>query len=185
MGSIDRQVPDCEAELLRGGGAGFAQLYRRLEEPLLRYFLRRAADPDVAADLTAETFARAWERRDRFDPERGQAAPWVFGIARNVLLDSLRRGQVDDRTRRRLGMERLVLDDAALARVTELNSAPALAALADLPSDQRTAVQGRVLDERSYEELAAGLRCSESVVRKRVSRGLRALHLKLKESTTR
>jgi RNA polymerase sigma factor (sigma-70 family) len=133
----------------------------------------------VAADLTAETFAAALRSRATHDPARGDARGWLFGIARNVLASSLRRGQVEDDARRRLGMERLVLDDAALARIEELHGAPALAALDELPPDQRVAVAGRVVEERSYEELAALLRCSESVVRQRVSRGLRTLRTRL------
>jgi RNA polymerase sigma factor (sigma-70 family) len=184
MALPDRIQDAADGELLGGGAAGFTTLYRRLETPVLRYFVRRSADPDVAADLAAETFARAWSERQRFDPARGDARAWVFGIARNVLLDSYRRGQVDDRVRRRLGMERLVLDDEALERVAALAAEPvALEALATLPADQRKAVQGRVLDEEPYEELAAGLRCSEGVVRQRVSRGLRALQLRLKETS--
>jgi RNA polymerase sigma factor (sigma-70 family) len=81
--------------------------------------------------------------------------------------------------RRRLGMEPLHLDDDALARIDELTGDEALAALDELPDDQREAVRAHVLDERGYDELAAELRCSQSVVRQRVSRGLRALRSRL------
>lgn len=47
--------------------------------------------------------------------------------------------------------------------------------LKTLPLDQRNAIVEYVIDEQSYPELAAGLRCSEAVVRQRVSRGLRTL----------
>ena len=183
MASPQRTENAHDAGLLSGGAAGFTALYHRLERPVLGYFVRRSADPDVAADLAAETFARVWSERARFDPARGEVRAWVFGIAHNVLLDSFRRGRVDDRMRRRLGMERLVLDGEALDRIAALAAEPlALEALAALPTDQREAVTGRVLDERPYAELAAGLQCSESVVRQRVSRGLRALQRKLKET---
>jgi RNA polymerase sigma-70 factor (ECF subfamily) len=48
-----------------------------------------------------------------------------------------------------------------------------------LPEEQRVAVRGRVLDERGYAELAAELSCSQSVVRQRVSRGLRTIRRRL------
>lgn len=67
---------------------------------------------------------------------------WLFGIASNLLVTSIGRGRVDDQTRRRLRMEPLLLDDAALARVEELAARPALEALAALPTDQRLAVAG-------------------------------------------
>lgn len=168
-----------DSELLAGDAEAFGDFYARHEDAVLAFFLRRVRRPELAADLTAETFAAALRSRGTHDPERGEARGWLFGIARNVLAASLRRGQVEDDARRRLKMERLVLDDAALARVEELAAAPALAALDDLPPEQRAAVAGRVVQERSYEELAAALNCSESVVRQRVSRGLRTLRTRL------
>jgi RNA polymerase sigma-70 factor (ECF subfamily) len=168
-------APGDEGELLRGDAAAFAAFYHGREDALLGFFLRRTASPELAADLTAETFARALEGRRRYDPSRGDAGAWLFGIARNLLASSIQLGRVDDSARRRLGMEPLALDDDAVARIDELGDEPALRALETLPSDQRTAVVGRVLDDKSYPELASQLRCSESVVRQRVSRGLRAL----------
>jgi RNA polymerase sigma-70 factor (ECF subfamily) len=76
-------------------------------------------------------------------------------------------------------MEPLSLDDEALARINDLDDEPAFGALEDLPDEQRAAVSGRVVDELSYAELAQRMRCSESVVRQRVSRGLRTLRNRL------
>ena len=117
--------------------------------------------------------------RQRFDRAIGDAGAWVFGIARNLLATSLQRGRVDDSMRRRLGFEPLTLDDEAIARINELDGYPAVTALEGLPADQRAAVVGRVVDERSYPDLASHLQCSESVVRQRVSRGLRTLRDRL------
>ncbi len=168
-----------DAALLSGDAVAFAAFYRRHEDAVLGYFLRRTRQADLAADLTAEAFARALEGRRRFDPERGEARGWLFGIAKNLLAASLERGRVEDATRRGLSLESLVLDDAALARIEELDHRPAADALSDLPDDQEIAVRGRVVEEQSYAELAARLRCSESVVRQRVSRGLKTLRERL------
>jgi hypothetical protein len=60
---------------------------------------------DHAADLTAEVFARAWLKRRSFrDEADGSTLPWLYGIAQNVLRDSLRRNRVEDRARRKLGL---------------------------------------------------------------------------------
>jgi DNA-directed RNA polymerase specialized sigma24 family protein len=56
--------------------------------PLLGYLVRRTGDPELGADLTAETFASALEGVDRFDPARGSAVNWLFGIARHQLPES-------------------------------------------------------------------------------------------------
>jgi RNA polymerase sigma-70 factor (ECF subfamily) len=162
----------------------FAVFYRRHVRALLGYFLRRTRDPELAADLTAETFAAALDGCHRFRPERGPAVAWLYGIARRQLGHAQHRGAVEDRARRRLGMAPLQLDDAALERVESLADAGATAAalasaLAALPPDQRDAVRSRVLDEREYADIALTARTSESVVRKRVSRGLAGLRSRL------
>src|SRR4051812_49155141 len=168
-----------DAQLLTGDPHRFATFYRRHEDAVLGFFLKRTGSAELAADLTAETFARALEGRKRFDAKRGDAGAWLFGIARNTLSRSLERGRVEDGVRRKLGMEPLHLDDAALARIDALSDEPALRALEDLPQEQAQAVRGRVLDERGYDELARALDCSESVVRQRVSRGLKTLRTQL------
>jgi RNA polymerase sigma factor (sigma-70 family) len=168
-----------DEELLDGEPEAFAAFYRLHVRPLLGYFLRRTRDAELAADLTAETFAAALDGLHRFDPERGPAVAWLYGIARRQLTHALRRGVVEDRARRRLGMAPLALTDEALERIEALAGDVATAALDHLPPDQREAVRARILDEREYADIARTTRTSEAVVRKRVSRGLAGLRSRL------
>ena len=78
----------------------FDALYLRYREPVLGYFARRVGEPEVAADLMAETFARALQRYESAPLEEPLA--WLFTIARNLLIDSARRGQVEASARRKL-----------------------------------------------------------------------------------
>jgi RNA polymerase sigma-70 factor (ECF subfamily) len=93
-----------------------------------------------------------------------------------VLAASLARGRVEASARSRRGMASLTLDERLIAAIEETASVVAEGVveewLSALSSEQRVAVQGRVIDERSYRELAAELECSEAVVRQRVHRGL-------------
>ena len=165
----------------RGEPSAFGVFYRRHEDRVLGYFLARVGDPEVAADLTAETFAAALVSAHRFRPRRKKpASAWLFGIARNNLAMSRRSGRVEARARRRLGMAPLVLTDEAIERISELDET-ALALVDELPGDQREAVRARVIDERDYPEIAKDLRCSEAVVRKRVSRGLGTVRARMEE----
>ena len=68
-------------------------------------------------------------------------------------------------------MAPLVLTDETVERIAALDRT-ALALVEELPGDQQDAVRARVIDERDYADIAKDLRCSEAVVRKRVSRGL-------------
>ena len=178
--------PRTDEALLAGGEPeAFALFYRRHVRALLGYFVRRTRDAELAADLTAETFAAALDGRRRFDPDRGPAVGWLYGIARRRLLYSQRRGAVEDRARRRLGMAPLTLTDEAVERIEALAADEvAIAALDALPADQREAVRARILDERDYADIALAAHTSESVVRKRVSRGLAGLRSRLEGNGT-
>ncbi len=162
----------------------FGLFYDIFERDLLRFFVRRTGRGDLAADLTAETFAAALDSAAAYRPDAGVARAWLFGIARHVLHDMWERGRVDDEARRRLGQEVLVLTDATVEEIERLidEHGDLTHALEDLPVDQREAVRGRVLEDRSYRELAVSLQCSQSVVRQRVSRGLRGLRERLERS---
>lgn len=183
-----RTRQDSDEELLAQTARdpeAFGRFYDRHERELLGFFYRATRRPDLAADLTAEVFAAALAGAAGFDSGRGSARTWLFAIARHELADTWARGRVEDRARRRLGMEPMALTDEALERISELGSSGAgdvLGLLAALPEDQRAAVTGRVVHERDYAELAQALQCSESVVRQRVSRGLRTLKARLERA---
>lgn len=167
-------------------GAAFAVFYRRHLPTVLAYLLRESRDREAAADLAAEVFATVLLNAGRYRQQGVSAGPWVFGIARNKLLMSFRRGRVEARARRRLGFEPVALDDVDLDRIAEVaagGSGTLLRLVEDLPEDERNAVRSRVLDERPYREIATELRCSEMVIRKRVSRGLARVRSQLPDST--
>jgi RNA polymerase sigma-70 factor (ECF subfamily) len=162
----------------------FAVFYRRHERALLGVFIRRAGDPEIAADLAAETFAAALDSLPRYDRSRGPALAWVFGIARNKLLHARDAGRVEDAARRRLGLPGIVHEDEAVECIERLGGDERVTAwLEQLPADQADAVRARILDEETYGRIAARVKCSESVVRQRVSRGLGRLRSIVKESS--
>jgi RNA polymerase sigma factor (sigma-70 family) len=169
-----------QSRLASGAPEVFTALYRRYERPVLAFFLRRTRQADLAADLTAETFAAALAGRTSYRPDAPLDA-WLFGIAQHKLIDSLRHRRVEDAARRGIGMEPVTLDDDDLDRIVAEagQNVDVEQILAALPADQRTAVRARILDERSYPDIAAELQCSEAVVRKRVSRGLARLRTQL------
>lgn len=169
---------------------GFAAVYRTHARSILVFLTRRTYDPETALDLTAETFARAFEARRRFRglTEEDQAA-WLFGIARHVLARYLRRGKAERRALRRLGVEvpSIEPDDVsrvmALAGLKELRGAVAQE-LDALPATHREAVWLRVIEELSYEAVAQRLAITEPAARARVSRGLRTIGRAIDAPTT-
>jgi RNA polymerase sigma-70 factor, ECF subfamily len=186
---VHRDIDDAALLLAtaRGEQGAFEVFYLRWLPAVTGFHMRRVGVREVAFDLTAETFAAVVAACGDFDPARGSAPGWLFVIAERKLRDSLRRGRVEASARRFLGHRPVVLEDDDLARVEELASlgrAPRLRELLDgLPPEQREAVCARVLQERSYDSIAAELRCSEAVVRQRVHRGLSRLRQGLQEGS--
>lgn len=73
------------------GALAFDELYRSSRDDVYAYVAGLLRDRHAAEDVTALAFERAYRRRRRFDPRRGNGRAWVFGIARNAALDELRR----------------------------------------------------------------------------------------------
>ena len=148
---------------------------------MLRFFARRTLQPEVAMDLMAETFAQAFTDRARFRGSGdGAALAWVFGIARHQLGKYFRRGVVEQRNLERLGLTLGPLADADYERIEDLSGLHSLrvavgSGLAALSVGQRAALQLRVVEERSYTEVADKLGITEQTARARVSRALRIL----------
>jgi RNA polymerase sigma factor (sigma-70 family) len=165
--------------LLSGDAEDFGLFYDRYIDMLLGYFARRVSDPEIAADLTSETFAAALASRRRFRRAKTPAVAWLFGIAQHKLADYRRRGAAEDRMRRRLGIHRVPVADDDRELIAMLGSDAAWRMIDELPPEQREAVRAHVLDDRPYAEIALGADTTEAVVRKRVSRGLGALRQRL------
>lgn len=171
---------DDDAELLRLAGRdpeAFGRFYDRHADDVLRFFARRTGEPQVAADLTAETFAQAFAARRRFRRTGAPAAAWLYAIARHQLAHWVRRQEVERRGRSRLGVERLVLDDESLERIEQLADAADLrreleGALHRLPEGVESAVRLRIADELPFAEVARRLGITEVAARLRVARGL-------------
>jgi RNA polymerase sigma factor (sigma-70 family) len=161
----------------RADPAAFRELYERYAEQLHGFHLRRTADPDAAYDLTAETFAQAWLARTRFrDEADGSAAPWLYGIARNVLLMSVRRRRLERSACERLGL----LTGTTSAPIPDERWVDGLdEALAELPESQRHAVALRFAADLDYDGVADALGTSPQAARVRVHRALTTLRQRL------
>jgi RNA polymerase sigma-70 factor (ECF subfamily) len=180
--------PRTDAELLRATPQdpdAFAAFYRRHAGWVQRVCVRRCGDPELAADVAADTFAAALAAAGRFDPARGGAGSWLLQIALNKLADAHRRGDAERRAHERAGPPPLAAAGEA-ARVDELLSLPGAGdagpLLATLPDEQRRAVEARVVEERGYDEIAAELGLSQAAARQRVSRGLTTLRTRLRRA---
>ena len=178
-------LSDAEAlRRLRRDPEAIVWLYDRHVARLVAALAAASGDRELAFDLAQETFARALERGQRVRVEEGGSAwPWLWTVARNLLRDAQRREVVDRSARRRLGIAKIGYDDQAIddliARVDAEELRSVLGHILEaLPAVQRDAVVGRVVLDRDYAGLADGS-VDETAIRARVSRGLRALRIRL------
>ena len=175
-----------DAELLveaRSSSEPFGVFYERHFAAVLAFFRRRVRGPEEAFDLTAETFAAALVSLPRFQPGPEPPRSWLFAIARNKLHEAVRSRRIQDEARRQLAMQPIQLDEEAIEILELAASAPTIELLETLTPEQREAIEAHHLEERGYAEIAADLECSEGVVRKRVSRGLAALRVQLRQES--
>jgi RNA polymerase sigma factor (sigma-70 family) len=168
-----------DAELLMAAGSdarAFRQLYDRYAESIYRFHRGRTRDSEASLDLTAETFAQEWLSRGRFrDRAGGSIGPWLYAIARNVLVTSVRRGRLEQAAKERLG----VVAEREPSEPSEVWLDGLDEALAELAPDVREAVELRYVSDLSYEEVAKRSGTTPRAARVRVHRGLKALRGRL------
>jgi len=150
----------------------FTVLFRRHAPHLQRYVVRRLG-PDAADDIVAETFLLAFRQRDRYDPERTDARPWLYGIATN-LIGRHRRAEIRlYRALARTGADPVMepftdlVDDRVSAGSASRRLAAALAALS---AELRDTLLLLAWGDLSYEEVATALGVPVGTVRSRLNR---------------
>ena len=185
----DAYATKSDAELIRHAAEdpdAFRALYDRHARTVYAFFRRRTENDNVALELTAETFAQAWTSRRRFrDLSGGTAGPWLFTIAHRLLVRAVSRQRLESSALKRLQVD---LDSRAPSELVPSAEwlddvdADIAAALAELPAEQRQAIELRVLSDMPYGRIAERLGCSPLAVRIRVSRGLATLRSRLEGS---
>ncbi|WP_167472378.1 RNA polymerase sigma factor [Nocardia arthritidis] len=157
-----------------GPVAEFEQLYRANFGLVLAYFARRTTDPQIAADLTADTFVAAITSFGTFDPRRGSPRGWLLGIAKNVYARHCENtSRARDAMARLGGRRALDIDEASelLVRIDDERSGrELLASLAELAPVDRGAVELVDVAGLTPKEAAAALGISAGALRVRLFR---------------
>ena len=151
---------------------------------LYRFVLRGLGDAGAAQDVVQETFLKAWRSADRYDSALSSLRGWLFGIARNAMIDHARATKV------RPWQRELVDPPTAqdLAGTDEADPMEAMMvswvveeALHHVTENHRVAIVRTHLQERPYDEVAAELGIPVGTLRSRVFYGLKALRVAIDE----
>lgn len=162
------------ARATAGDGEAFTALYDRYADRVHSYCFRRTASVTSAQDLNSVVWLEAWRGRDKAElHEDGSLAPWLFGIARNVIRNSERSTR-----RHRAALDRLPdplhePDHADLVSERlddERRMAEVLAAVAELPQREQDVLTLVAWADLGHAEVAAALGISVGTVKSRLSR---------------
>jgi len=153
----------CVARCLKGDASAFEPLVARYERALFGVALRLVGNYEDARDVTQNTFIRAYERLETFDPDR-RFFSWVYRIAVNESLN-LRRAR---RPQEELGTSIEVAGGQAEAVEAGERAARIERALAQLSEEYREVVMLRYYGELSYEEIGAAVGVPEKTVKSRL-----------------
>ena len=159
----------------------FERVYRDCGTAVLGYALRRSASREDALDVVAETFATAWRRRADLPSDLEDARPWLFGIARNCLANSLRSTGRAGRLGERLAaaFEPGAVPDPAVVHEQSADAARVREALRELSEEDRELITLVAWEGLSPVEVATALGLSAGTTRVRLHRARGRLRLLL------
>lgn len=163
-----------------------AELYRRHGGAVYGLARRVTGDPALAEDVTQEVFVRLWDRPDRFDPSRGSLRSFLLAQSHSRAVDMIRsqssRARREEQEARAVGHDGYDLE----REVWDLSVADQVArALAELPPEERAAIELAYYGGYTYREVAAKLSEPEGTVKSRIRAGLRRMRSTLTTSGVR
>lgn len=165
---------DLLRRMMAGEEDAFAELYKRRQAGVYRFALQMSGSPEIAEDVTQEVFMVLMRTADRFDPERGSLAAYLYGIARNYVLRRLEQDRafipimdsIEEGTAPGMIAEGDPLDD--LTRGETIQSLRD--SILTLPPHYREVIVLCELHEMSYLEAASVVGCAVGTVRSRLHR---------------
>jgi RNA polymerase sigma factor (sigma-70 family) len=166
--------------------AAFEELYRRHVRTTIRFAARRAEHPSEIVDLVAAVWLEVVASIDRFEPSRGDALPWILGIAANLCAVDRRRLAREREATRRLSGQRDI-DDLDIDRLERAIEAEAIAptlrhGLGRLPPAERAVAELVFIDGLTPSEAGAALGVRPAAARMRLARARRRLRSQLGRS---
>ncbi len=158
------------------------QLYHRYSRMLYSLAYHMVSDPQIAEDLTQDSFLAIWRRASSYSPQSGAARSWLVSIVHHRSIDYLRSVRRRSTTMKEAPLEEIELDErVAFPDVWDsvwrsVQSAQVKAGLRKLPPEQRLVIELAYFQGWTHTEVAEGLQLPLGTVKARMRLGL--IHLK-------
>lgn len=171
---VDVDEQRSEEQLLIAVGRGDADalraLYRAFERPLYSLGIRWLGNQKAAEELVQEVTVRVWRKASTYDPAKGAAGSWIFGVARNLAKDIARRERRNPRPSSDLRVEQEPWDEDRAWQGWQV-----AAALRKLPLDQQRVIELAFVEQFTHSEIAETLQIPLGTVKTRLYEGLKKL----------
>ena len=166
---------DLLRRMMAGEEDAFAELYKRRQAGVYRFALQMSGSPEIAEDVTQEVFMALMRTADRFDPERGSLAAYLYGIARNYVLRRLEQDRafipITDSIEEGTAPGGIIAEGDPLDDLTRGETIQSLRdSILALPPHYREVIVLCELHEMSYLEAASVVGCAVGTVRSRLHR---------------
>jgi RNA polymerase sigma-70 factor (ECF subfamily) len=184
---MNQPVMDNDVDLLRRMGEGdrqaFSRFYDQYAKLLYSLAFRILNEQQEAEDVLQEVFTHIWSQARHYHPRLGKPAGWAVGLTRNKAVDYLRAYQHDDKLHEQAAAEMLIRSartPTANESVRNQSSVELIsAAVADLPEDQRKAMELAFFTGLTLQEISETMRAPAGAVRSRLRDGLLKLRSRL------
>jgi RNA polymerase sigma-70 factor, ECF subfamily len=179
-----RAVPadrDWSQRLVAGDEGALREAYREHSGAVLGLAVRVLGNTTMAEDVMQDVFVRLWEQPDRFDPARGRLRSYLLAMTHSRAVERLRAEASQRRRLEVVGRQPVdaTPDDPTRALTTDDTGTAVRRALAELPDDQRAAIDLAYFGGLSYREVAVALDEPEGTVRYRIRAGMQKMRAAL------
>lgn len=163
-----------------GDRTAFAQLFRHFAPRVKSYLMKSGASSVRAEECAQDVMTTLWQKAALFDPERASVSTWIFTIARNRMIDMVRRDRRPEPEA--APWDRDLEPDQAEVYAAAEGSRVLGAALAELPEKQRSMIQSAFYGDLSHSEIALETGLPLGTIKSRIRLALDRLRTRLSES---
>ncbi len=169
------------ADLVRrcraGDGTAWEDIVSLFSRRIFNLAYRFTSSVEAAEDLTQEVFIRIYKTLDQYDAKQGDLANWLMRLARNLIIDDYRHRQRNPQNTYADDVENHTFHLRAVGNSAQKDierrelCAQVQEGIDKLPTDLRTCVILRDIEELSYQEIVNVLKIPEGTVKSRINRG--------------
>ena len=166
-------------------GKDFSTLYKKYYPKLIYYTSKMCNDPQKAEDISTDSFMTAFEKIDKYEKEKAQFSTWLFTIAKNLALQSIKNDKKSvsldiEYDEEGTTMKDFIQEEESFSHLHDLSDRKAeimMESISKLKEPYRSVIEMREIKKMSYKDIADSLGMNLSTLKSRIRNG-RALLIK-------